>query len=120
MNASDGPRLLSPNLLRPKARAPRSGMRAWLLAALCALLSVSCHRATEQECEQILDRIVELELRERGVTDPEAIKRRTEETKAKKREALIQSCVGKRISAANMQCIREAPTAADITDKCLR
>ena len=98
------------------------------LASVAALLGLmlpvfglsSCHKATEGECEQILDRIVELELKDQGVTDPELVKKRTEETKSKKREALIKSCVGKRVSESNMACIRKAQTAAEITDKCLR
>ena len=88
--------------------------------AVTALSSWSCHKATEQDCEQILDRIVELELKDRGITDPETIKQRAQETKAKKREALIKSCVGKRISASNMTCIREAKSASEITEQCLR
>jgi hypothetical protein len=85
-----------------------------------ALSAAGCHRATEAECEKILDRIVELELRDRGVTDPELIKQRSAETKARKRDALIKSCVGKRISQSNLDCIEKAASAPEITEKCLR
>jgi len=91
------------------------------LLVLALSLSVwGCHRATEAECEKILDRIVELELRDRGISDPETVKQRSAETKARKREALIGSCVGKRISQTNLDCIDKAQTAPEITDKCLR
>lgn len=101
----------------PDRRAPP---RCLLASCLAVLALAGCHRATEAECEQILDRIVELELKDRGVSDPELIKQRSAETKARKRDALIKSCVGKRISQSNLDCIRNAKTAAEITDTCLR
>jgi len=107
----------------PSARCSDS-RSARFAAALVVALGVgglaSCHRATEADCEQILDRIVELELKDQGVTDPELVKRRTEETKSRKRDQLVRSCVGKRVSQSNMECIRKAQSSAEITDKCLR
>jgi hypothetical protein len=94
--------------------------RCTLMVIALGLIVSGCHRATEAECEKILDRIVELELKDRGVTDPETIKQRSAETKARKRDALIQSCVGKRISQGNLDCIQRAQSAPEITDKCLR
>lgn len=107
----------------PRSRAVQrraASMAALLGLALSACGLSSCHKATEADCEQILDRIVELELKDQGVTDPELVKKRTEETKSRKREQLIKSCVGKRVSRSNMECIRTAKNAAEITDKCLR
>lgn len=96
------------------------------LAASTSLLALSlvgtagCHRATEADCEQIIDRLVELELKEQGITDPAVVNVRKKETKARKRDELIGSCVGKRISHSAMACIRNAKSAAEVTDECLR
>jgi hypothetical protein len=114
MNASADPRS------RRAAQRKLPSVATVLGLFLSAFGLSSCHKATEADCEQILDRIVELELRDQGVTDPELVKRRTDETKARKREQLIKTCVGKRVSQSNMECIRKAQTAAEITDKCLR
>ena len=92
-----------------------------LLGTLAAGGAASgCHRATEADCKQIVDRIVELELRDQGVTDPVTLEARKSETKAKQRGQLVGGCVGKRISLSAMGCIRSAKTSSEITDKCLR
>jgi hypothetical protein len=96
--------------LRPAAPA------AVLAAALAA---AGCHRASRAECEQIVDRIVELELRDQGITDPGALEARKADARAKRQDSLVRDCVGKRISASAMACIRAAKTSAEITDKCL-
>jgi len=87
---------------------------------LCLVASAGCRRATEADCETIVDRIVELQLREQGVTDAETIAKRKEETKAKKRQELLGGCVGKRISSGSLKCIEGAKTSAEIIDVCLR
>lgn len=92
-----------------------------VFAALSAILVVGgCRRATEQDCERIIDRIVELELKDQGITNPELVEERKAETRAKKREELLSGCVGKRISESALKCIDDAETAKDITEKCLR
>jgi hypothetical protein len=87
---------------------------------LLALGTAGCHRATEADCEKILDRIVELELKDQGITDPKLVEIRKAETRASKREALIKSCVGKRISESALACIQNAREATEVTEKCLR
>lgn len=88
--------------------------------ALSLVASAGCRRATEADCEKIVDRIVELQLREQGVTDPEVIAKRKDETKARKRQELLGGCVGKRISSGSLKCIEGAKTSAEIIDVCLR
>ena len=82
--------------------------------------SVGCHRATEEDCEKILDRIVELELHDQGITDPKLVEVRKAETRESKRADLIKGCVGKRISESALTCIRTAKKADEVTEKCLR
>ena len=84
------------------------------------LFATGCRRATEQDCERIIDRIVELELKDQGIKDPQLIEQRKSETRKKKREELLAGCVGKRISESALACIDKAQTADEITEKCLR
>lgn len=100
------------------SRLSRTGLLLPLTLSLVA--SAGCRRATEADCEKIVDRIVELQLREQGVTDPDVIARRKDETKAKKRQELLGGCVGRRISNSSLECIQGAKTSAEIIDVCLR
>lgn len=63
--------------------------------------------------------MIELELKDQGITDPKTIEVRKAETKAKRRDDLIRSCVGKRVSNSALKCIDSAQHADDITEKCL-
>jgi hypothetical protein len=94
-------------------------MFSTLLASALAVCTVGCHRATEADCDRIIDKLVELELKEQGINDPRTIELRREETRAKKREELIHSCVGKRVSQRSMDCIQRAQSSSEVTDKCL-
>ncbi len=96
-------------------------MRSMLLVTLLGVfVGVSgCHRATKQDCEQILDRIVELELAKQGVEDPKLVVSRKAELREAKQDALLRSCVGRRVSQSAMACIKQAKTSEEITESCL-
>ncbi len=81
---------------------------------------VGCgHPATEPECEEILQRSAELELRSRNITDAEMIKTRVAAAREAKRDKLMGLCVGRRITDNAMSCIREAGTSEDL-EACLQ
>ncbi len=88
--------------------------------AVCILALSACHQASEQDCERIIDKIVELELKEQGVSNPKWVQERKAATRASKRKELLSGCVGKRVSMSAMQCIENAETSEEITEKCLR
>jgi hypothetical protein len=96
-----------------------------VLLVIAVLIGGCGHPASEAECEVILDRIVELELKTQRVTDPgEIAKRRNESlglggTKGAKSNVL-QGCVGKHITDSALACVRSAATSAEITDRCLQ
>jgi hypothetical protein len=92
---------------------------ALLSLGACAL-SAGCHRATEQDCEKILDRMVELELKDQGIVDTGTIDARKEAARAKKHDDLMRNCVGKRLPKSSLDCIDKAQTPDEITEKCLR
>jgi hypothetical protein len=103
-------------------------VRLWrlpILAALPALLASACgHPASEAECEAIVNRIVELELKAQKVTDPNEIAKRRAESLGlagdKGKAEVLQGCVGKRITDRALVCVREADNASEITDHCLQ
>jgi hypothetical protein len=107
-------------------RPPAVRARALLvLAALVVPWATGCgHPASEAECEVIMNRIVELELKAQKVTDPgEMAKRRTESLGLAGdhgRAEVLQGCVGKRITDRALVCVREADNASEITDRCLQ
>jgi hypothetical protein len=77
------------------------------------------HRMTEQECGLVLDRIVELELAERGFRDPELARRRQAELRARLGSELA-SCTGRRVAANVEACLVKAKSAEEISHVCLR
>jgi len=89
------------------------------LDLLASVALVACGRkATRDDCEVVVDRNVELQLKALGVTDPSTVAKRREEMRASMKED-IDKCVGKRVTDGNMACVKNAETAEKI-DKCLR
>jgi hypothetical protein len=98
-------------------------MRFWqaLVLAGLGLLGISgCHRhrMTADECGLLLDRIVELELIERGFRDPLLAKRRQAEIRMRLSPELT-TCEGRRATPNVMTCVRQAQTAEEISHVCL-
>ncbi len=104
------------------ASASAPALRRFLGFALLGALSGGCgHPATENECQEIADRVTQLELSSSPVgRDPETAKEQLERTRNWVKESQLKSCVGRRITDKAMQCVREAKTAQDITDRCFR
>jgi len=88
---------------------------AWFALALTA-----CgHPASKEECETIFRRSAEVALLAKNVTDPAEIARAVEEARAAKGQAMVDDCLGKRITDDAMRCVREAKSAEDL-DRCLQ
>jgi hypothetical protein len=80
---------------------------------------LGCGRsATREDCEAVVDKNVELQLKALGVTDPAIVAKRREEMRASMKDD-IDKCVGKRVTDSMMACVKSAETAEKI-DKCLR
>ena len=93
----------------------------WLAAATLVIVcspGCSTRAATREECRQILDRIVELELHEMGFQDPALEARRKEEVE-RRHEADLDACLGKPISRTALECVRSAQTAEEVSHRCL-
>jgi hypothetical protein len=107
-------------MLRRVVRPSRRPRPLTALAGLVLLLVLAgCGRkATREDCEAVVDRNVELQLKALGVTDGATIGKRRDEMRASMRED-IDKCVGKRVTDGMMACVKLAETAEKI-DKCLR
>lgn len=82
-----------------------------------ALLAAACGRpATEQECDEIVTRITELELKARGIAGGAADE--VQGTKDALRKTTLRDCVGRRISEKALACVRTATSADQIVREC--
>jgi hypothetical protein len=95
--------------------------RLWLSLGALASLPACGHPATEKECQEIADRVTQLELANSPVgKDPDTAKEQLERTRNWVKEGQLKACVGRRITDAAMQCVRAAKKAEEITDNCFR
>ncbi len=87
--------------------------------ALAALAFTGCgRRATAADCQLILDRSVELQMKEMDKTDPDAIAKRQALLRTEL-EGEMKDCVGRTISDKMMACVRGA-TSSNELEKCVR
>jgi hypothetical protein len=93
----------------------------------CVLLRLACgalacgalgcgRKATVEDCEQIVKRIVELELKS-VVPEQELTSEVVEAQKTFKERALTE-CVGRRITDKSLACVSTAKDTATIIDDC--
>ncbi len=102
--------------VRPSPPTPRAGSA---FAIVLTLVLVGCGRkATRIDCEAVVDRNVELQLKALGVTDESVVATRRKEMRAAMSED-IDKCIGKRVTDRMMECVKTAETPEQI-DKCLR
>ncbi|HEY3819176.1 MAG TPA: hypothetical protein VGL81_18535 [Polyangiaceae bacterium] len=92
------------------------------LAALfaLALLATGCgRRATRADCQLIVDRSVEIEMKERSESDPKAIAKREAEVRAELDDKISSCERDRRVTDKMMACVQSASTTSDL-EKCLR
>jgi hypothetical protein len=75
-------------------------------------------RATVADCRLIVDKSVELQMKEMSHNDVAAIAERERQVRAAL-EDQIRSCESHRVTAKTMACVREASTTKEL-DTCLR
>ena len=83
----------------------------------CAGLCACGRRATEADCKLIVDRAVELRMKESNSTDPAAISEREREVRSAL-EGEIKECQSRRVTDKTMSCVRAATTTKEL-DACL-
>ncbi len=115
-------------LVAPGSRSPvpfhrrRNPGRLACLARGCAagcvllLLSACGRKATVEDCQRIVKRITELELK--NVVPEQQIGSEVSEAQQTFRQRALSDCVGRRISENALACVENATTAAAIIDDC--
>jgi len=97
-------------------------MRIVVLAlALLLIATTACGRrsATREDCREILDRLVALEIAEKGFRDPALAARWTTEAE-RAHTADLTACEGKRMPRDAMTCVRAAKSSEEIVHQCMR
>ncbi len=100
----------------------RRGIAAWWLAGLAGLASVTgCqrHTATAADCRAILDRLVELELKESGFHDPALVPRWKAEL-AIRFDDDLRRCHSVRVGDDLAACLRAARSPEEIAHRCVK
>jgi hypothetical protein len=87
------------------------------LALFAVELSGCGRRATPADCQLIVDRSVELSMKETDETDPKLVAAREAEVRSKLGDEL-KSCESLRVTDKTMACVRGASTTEEL-DKCL-
>lgn len=87
---------------------------------LLVLACAGCgHKATDADCRVIIDRMIEVRLDARKVTDPESRAREKQEMQGPGSGIDTKDCVGRRITDGQLDCVRGAKSEDEITS-CLR
>lgn len=98
-------------------------MRMALCAFACLALipNVGCRsrRASSEDCMQIFDRMVDVELKELGYRDPALAQLKRKQLR-QRFAAEIGKCVGGTLSSKGLSCIETAQTTEQISHLCLR
>ena len=76
------------------------------------------HPATKEECDEILNKVIDLELKDRKNEGTQLEKRKAEVKQAREAD-LMSKCLNKRVTDSAMQCIRTATSVDQITQQCL-
>jgi hypothetical protein len=106
-----------------RATRARVGVRItprWFTLAGCLACAIcACgRRASEADCRLIVDKSVELQMKELRLTSEDDIRRREEEVRAQL-QSDIESCEGRRVTDRTISCVRTATSPREL-DQCLR
>lgn len=82
-------------------------------------MTPGCGRqATVEDCEQIVARIAELELKETDVSDQVEVKAQIEGAQAAFKDRLMTDCVGRRLRQSSIDCLKKATSADTAVKEC--
>jgi hypothetical protein len=91
-----------------------------VLLPVLALALLGCgRRATRADCQLIVDRSVEIQLKERSENDPKAIAKREAEVRAELDDEIASCERNRRVTDKMMACVQSASTTSDL-GKCLQ
>lgn len=87
-----------------------------LFAALLAALPACGHPASDAECQLIVDKNVELQIKAMSAP-PQDVEKEKARVRAEM-EPMLKGCVGRRITEGKMACVRGAESLKQV-DECL-
>ena len=89
------------------------------LVASASLPELGCgRRATQADCQLIVDRSVELELKGQSETDPQVVAKREAAVRAELDDK-IKSCESRRVTDKMMACVKTASSSEEL-EGCLK
>jgi hypothetical protein len=92
---------------------------ALVLFAATAIPATGCgRRATEADCQLIVNKSVELEMKEMSRADAPSIEKREEEVRAQLGDE-IKACEGRHVTERTLSCVQSASSTQGL-DACLR
>jgi hypothetical protein len=92
---------------------------AWVVLASAGVASAGCgRRATTADCQLIVDKSVELQMKEMSFTSDAEVQKRVEQVRSQL-QGDIASCEGRRITDRTVACVQAATTTKEM-DQCLR
>ncbi|MDP9152121.1 MAG: hypothetical protein M3O36_19525 [Myxococcota bacterium] len=97
---------------------PHWAVHAVALLGLTSTASACGRRATHGDCQLIVDKSVELQMKALSRNDPGAIAKREAQVRAELGDE-IKNCESRHVTDKTMACI-QASTTADELEKCLR
>jgi len=106
----------SPGSSSPQRSTGRLACRRCLWVLCLLILSACGRKATVEDCQRIVKRITELELK--NVVPDQQIGSEVSEAQQTFRQRALSDCVGRRISENALLCVENASTAAAIIDDC--
>lgn len=90
------------------------------LASGIALTVLGCgHPASEKECQEIVERVARLEL-EKENAGSDTVAAEVKLAKESFQKDVRQRCIGRRVTAEAMNCVRTAKTSEQIETECFR
>jgi hypothetical protein len=95
--------------------------RAYVLVlALIGCVLCGCgHKASEADCQLIVDRMIEVQLDAHNLTDPDERKRQKDIMTNRTTGMDMKDCVGRRVTDGMLECVKKAQTQDEI-QTCLR
>ncbi len=101
-------------------RSPLARVRRVFSGVFCgvglALLAACGRPATEADCNKVVEKNVEVQLKKMNITDPAAIESEKTRIRASLNDT-IKGCVGRKVSDGMMACVDNAKTVEEL-DKC--
>jgi hypothetical protein len=90
-----------------------------VVALLSCFLAGCGHKASESDCQLIVDRMIEVQLDAQKVTDPDERKRQKDIMMNRSTGVDMKDCLGRRLTDGMLACVKKSQTQDEI-QTCLR